>query len=62
MCAICVDEISIKSHLAYDSSKDEVIGQDDYGNRIKSDFLATFAILIMARGIVEKWKNQWHII
>ena len=57
MCVISVDEISIKSHLAYDSSKDEVIGLEDYGDGIKSDCLATSAIVIMARGIVENWKQ-----
>ena len=29
MCAICLDEMAIKSHLFYDIAKDEIIGFEE---------------------------------
>ncbi len=52
-----MDEFSLKSHLFYDCSKDKVIGLEDFGDGITSDKLATSAIVLMARGIIENWKQ-----
>ena len=57
MCTISVDEMCIKSHLDYDSRKDKIIGLEDFGDGVKSNCLATSAIVIMARGIIENWKQ-----
>lgn len=57
LCVISVDEISIKSHFTYDTSKDEIIGLEDFGNGEKTNCLATSAIVIMVRGIIENWKQ-----
>jgi hypothetical protein len=57
MCVISMDEISLKSHLFYDSSKDKVIGLEDFGDGITTDKLATSAIVLMARGIIDNWKQ-----
>ncbi len=57
MCVISMDEISLKSHLFYDCSKNKVIGLEDFGDGITSDKLATSAIFLMARGIIDNWKQ-----
>ena len=57
MCVISMDEMSLKSHLFYECSKDKVIGFEDLGDGINSDKLATSAIVLMARGIIENWKQ-----
>jgi hypothetical protein len=57
MCTISVDEMCINSHLDYDSRKDKIIGLEDFGDGVKSNCLATSAIVIMARGIIENWKQ-----
>ena len=51
MCVISMDEMSLKSHLFYECSKDKVIGLEDLGDGINSDKLATSAIVLMARGL-----------
>ena len=51
-----MDEMSLKSHLFYECSKDKVIGLEDLGDGISSDKLATSAIVLMARDIIESWK------
>jgi hypothetical protein len=52
-----MDEISLKFHLFYDCSKDKVIGLEDLGDETTSDKLATSAIVLMACGIIENWKQ-----
>ena len=52
-----MDEFSLKSHLFYDCSKDKVIGVEDFDDGITSDKLATSAIVLMAHGIIENWKQ-----
>ena len=57
MCVISMDEMSLKSHLFYECSKDKVIGLEGLGDEITSNKLATSAIVLMARGIIENWKQ-----
>jgi hypothetical protein len=52
-----MDEIYLKFHLFYDCSKDKVIGLEDLGDETTSDKLATSAIVLMACGIIENWKQ-----
>lgn len=55
-CILCLDEISIKSHLFYDISKDKIVGfQEPY--RSDSMDVANSALVVMARGIASKWKQ-----
>ena len=56
MSVISVDQICVKSHSLHDSCKDEVIGNEDYGDRIKPDCLASSAMFIIACGIAKKMK------
>lgn len=55
-CIICIDEMSIKTHLFYNRSKDYVIGFHQ-NNGYRSYNPANCALVLMARGIRYKWKQ-----
>lgn len=55
-CMICLDEMSIKSNLFYDISKDKIIGFEETLNRRSTD-LATSALVVMVRGVASNWKQ-----
>jgi hypothetical protein len=57
LCIISFDEMSLKSHLDYVTNKDVLIGLEDFGDGEKTSCLATSAIVFMARGICENWKQ-----
>ena len=57
LCTLCMDEISLKSNLLYDIFTDEVIGFVDLGAGQKRELIATSALVVMARGIADNWKQ-----
>ena len=57
LCTISVDEISMKKSLLYDSTRDEVVGIEDFGDGNRTKQVATSAIVFMARGITASWKQ-----
>ena len=57
LCILSFDEISLKTHLKYCSNKDLLIGLEDYGDGEKTNFLATSAIVFMARDTCGNWKQ-----
>ena len=57
LCVISFDEVSLKSNVCYQSSTDEIVGLEDFGDGEKSNCIATSAIVFMARGIVDNWKQ-----
>ena len=57
VCTLLMDEISLKSHLFYDQRKDSIVGLQDFGDCITSGAIATSALVFMARGILQKWKQ-----
>jgi len=54
-CILCSDEMSLKSHLFYNVSRDEIIGFEDMGNN-KSFIPAKNVLVLMARSIAGDWK------
>ena len=56
-CIISFDEMALKSHVFYQSKTDELVGLEDYGNGTKTNKLATSAIVFMARGLIDNWKQ-----
>lgn len=55
-CIICMDEMSLKSHLFYSCSKDLIVGfHQGYG--IQTFDQANSALTFMARGISNNWKQ-----
>ena len=57
LCTLTMDEISLKGNLQYDTAKDEVVGIEDFGNGDRTDNIATSALVFMARGIKDNWKQ-----
>ena len=57
VCTLTMDEVSLKANLQYDQKTDKVIGVEDYGNGKRSEKIATSALVFMARGIKENWKQ-----
>lgn len=54
-CILCIDEMSLKAHLFYNVSQDEIIGFEDTGNE-KLPLPAKSVLVIMARSIAGNWK------
>jgi hypothetical protein len=59
LCTISMDEMSLKVNIAYDSSKDEIIGLKDFRDGEKGTDLASSALVFMPRGVLEKWKQPF---
>ena len=57
ICTLCMDEMSLKTHLLYSVPKDKIIGLEDYGNGFRTNKVATSALALMARSINGKWKQ-----
>ena len=49
--------MSLKSHLHYDTKSDSIIGFEDFGNGETSGATANSVLVLMARGILQKWKQ-----
>lgn len=54
-CILCSDEMSLKSHLFYNVSRDEIRGFEDMGNN-KSFIPAKNVLVLMGRNIAGDWK------
>lgn len=55
-CIVCLDEISIKSHLYYDISKDKIVGFQESYSRNSNAKMASTALTVMVRGLASNWK------
>lgn len=55
-CVLCIDEISLKSNLFYDISKDKIIGFQA-SNSEHTSSIASSALVVMASGIASSWKQ-----
>jgi len=54
-CVLCVDEMSIKAFLYYNTVKNQIIGFHNTGS-IKTNELAKSVMVIMIRGLHDTWK------
>ena len=57
LCAIIMDEMSIRESIAYNAGRDEVEGFEDYGMSGKTTYVANHALVFMVRGLTVKWKQ-----
>lgn len=57
-CVICFDEMSIKNHLFYNVTTDEVIGFEDLGSG-KLFHPAINVLTIMVKGLFNNWKQPF---
>lgn len=55
-CVICLDEMSLKSHLFYNITKDSIVGFNELHNKKTFD-IAGNVLVVMARGIAVNWKQ-----
>lgn len=56
ICAICLDEMSIKSHLNYNFGQDKIEGNENYGLLGSTKLIANYALVFIIRGVKQKWK------
>ena len=57
VCAVVLDEMTIKEGVSYNPSRDEVEGCEDFGYLGKTAFIANRAIVFLVRGLHNKWKQ-----
>ena len=57
LCSLCMDEISLKTHLFYSIPKDKIVGLEDFGGGYRTNKVATSALVLLARSISGKWKQ-----
>ena len=57
ICSITMDELSLKVNFQYDQATDRVIEVEDFGDGERTGKVATSALVFMARGIAENWKQ-----
>ena len=56
MCTVVIDEMAIKKQFDYDRRNDAIYGASQSGDAAKQ------AMVVMARGILGKWKQASHTL
>ena len=54
---LCMDEISLKTHLYYDIKADKIVGLEDYGSGQRTNKVATSGLVFLVRSISGGWKQ-----
>ena len=57
LCTLCMDEVSLKTNLYYDITKDMIVGLEDFGSGARTNKVANQAFVILLRSISGKWKQ-----
>ena len=57
LCTLCMDEISHKTNLHYDISRDIIVGLEDFGSATRTNKVANSALVFLLRSISGKWKQ-----
>jgi hypothetical protein len=57
VCALVFDEISLKTSVSYDCKADCIVGYENFGQLGSTGKLANHALVLMARGLLTKWKQ-----
>lgn len=58
-CILCIDEMSLKSNLFYETGCDKIVGFQDIGSTKKDSSICKNALVIMARGLYSPWKQPF---
>ena len=58
LCTLCMDEISLKTNLHYDISKDIIVGLEDFGSGTRTNKVANSALCFLLRNIAANWKQS----
>ena len=56
-CVLLLDEMSLKTGLTYDASKDIIVGYENFGDLGTGKDLANSALVFMVKGLYGKWKQ-----
>ena len=51
LCILCMDEMSLKTHLFYSIPRDKIIGLEDFEGGCRTNKVATSALVFMVRGL-----------
>ncbi len=54
---LCMDEMSLKTHLYYDIAADKIVGLEDYGSGYRTNKVATSGLVFLVRSITGGWKQ-----
>lgn len=54
---LCMDEISLKTHLYYDISADKIVGLEDYGSGCRTNKVATSGLVFLVHSITGGGSN-----
>ena len=57
LCVLLLDEMSLKSSLTYDASRDVVVGFENFGHLGAGTLLCNNALVFMVKGVCAKWKQ-----
>ena len=57
LCTLCMDEISLKTNMHYDISKEIIVGLEDFGSGTRTNKVANSALVFLLRSIAGKWKQ-----
>ena len=57
LCTLCLDELSLKTHLCYNISDDKIVGVEDFGGGHRTNKVATSGMVFMLRSISGGWKQ-----
>ena len=57
ICTSLVDEMSLKSQLFYNASADSITAFENLGERKTSSLVANSALVLIAHGILDNWKQ-----
>ena len=57
LCTLCMDEMSLKTHLFYSIPGDKIIGLEDFEGGCRTNKVATSALVFMVRGRSGNWKQ-----
>ena len=54
---LCMDEMSLKTHLYYDIAADKIVGLEDYGSGYRTNKVSTSGLVFLVRNITGGWKQ-----
>ena len=54
---LCMDEMSLKTHLYYDIAADKIVGLEDYGSGDRTNKVSTSGLVFLVRSITGGWKQ-----
>ncbi|KAK7465210.1 hypothetical protein BaRGS_00037614, partial [Batillaria attramentaria] len=57
LCAVVMDEMTIKEQVSYNRERDEIEGLEDFGGGGRTEHVANHATVFLVRGLISHWKQ-----